>query len=169
MLHLKDSVGITKLNSRIWYLFDCKECDSQIKVRKDHFQSHQGVCRTCRHVLFTNNCKKKPFQALYNKFIKYCKRKNIEMLISYEEFVLYTSINVCHYCCGTITWTKYNTQYYGGKFNLDRKDCNGSYSLNNCVICCSFCNYLKSNKFTYEEFLLLSPALKTIMNNKNTK
>ena len=32
----------------------------------------------------------------------------------------------------------------------------------NCVVCCSFCNYIKGDLLTYEEMLTLGPALQKI-------
>ena len=45
---------------------------------------------------------------------------------------------------------------------LDRKDNTQGYLKDNCVVCCTSCNKLRSNKFTYKEFLLLAPILKQI-------
>lgn len=36
------------------------------------------------------------------------------------------------------------------------------YTIENCIPFCSQCNYTKSNRFNYEEFILLAPTLKQI-------
>ena len=48
-----------------------------------------------------------------------------------------------------------------------RKDNDIGYVKNNLVVCCWECNRLKSDRFTYKEFIKLSPILKEIMQNRN--
>ncbi len=41
-----------------------------------------------------------------------------------------------------------------------------SYKIGIFVLCCWECNRLKSDRFTYEEFLRLSPILKEIIQDR---
>ena len=52
------------------------------------------------------------------------------------------------------------------KYNLDRKDNSIGYSKNNCVVCCSTCNYIKGDKFTYELRTGTSVDLRTLYQNQ---
>jgi hypothetical protein len=48
---------------------------------------------------------------------------------------------------------KYGTR--GKSFEVDRKNPKGEYSVNNCVLCCYFCNNDKSDVFSAEQYSLL--------------
>jgi hypothetical protein len=64
----------------------------------------------------------------------------------------------CHYCggpCGV----------YG--VGLDRKDNDKGYTEENCVPCCKRCNYTKGYFFTYEDMLVLAPAIREIDRRRN--
>jgi hypothetical protein len=84
--------------------------------------------------------------------------------LTYDEYIQFTKIKNCHYCNNSIPWRPYNS---GNKkaqaYFLDRKDNDGPYSKENCVVCCTRCNRMRSNKFTYEEFILFKPILISIM------
>ena len=64
----------------------------------------------------------------------------------------------CYYC--GIKESDFVTiwgNFYGGKkrgstLEVDRKDNNRGYEIDNCVLACALCNNAKSDKFTYEEF-----------------
>ena len=54
----------------------------------------------------------------------------------------------------------------GHNFELDRKDPNGDYSIDNCVQSCYYCNNDKSNTFSYEIYINhIGPARKTMWEN----
>lgn len=59
----------------------------------------------------------------------------------------------CHYCSGKLSDTGYA---------LDRKDPKVGYTVDNCVPCCGECNFLKSDKLTYEEMLAVTILLKAM-------
>lgn len=50
----------------------------------------------------------------------------------------------CHYCGNPLPETR---------SGLDRKDNSVGYEIGNVTPCCTICNRMKSNLFTYEEFL----------------
>ena len=54
----------------------------------------------------------------------------------------------CHYCGGYSS--DWNTKSRGN--GIDRKDSNIGYVYENCVPCCSKCNFIK-NKIPYKDFL----------------
>jgi hypothetical protein len=76
-------------------------------------------------------------------YIKEAKRRSIEFQLSKEIFCDIVK-KTCHYC-GEIN----NEKQFNG---VDRIDSNKDYILENCVSCCSLCNYLK-NKFSIDIFI----------------
>jgi hypothetical protein len=106
----------------------------------------------------------RPYEGLYNILL----RKNngrgepLPVLFSYEDFLVFTGTKGCHYCGGSINWTEYNVVKSGTQaYNLDRKDPEVGYSLENCVVCCPRCNRAKSNHFTYEEWVQIGALIKS--------
>ena len=91
------------------------------------------------------------------------KDKNMDFVFSnIKEFsdFYYGQPQKCHYCgipkdkihithsqCYSISMRHCN------RFSLDRKDNIKGYSKENCVLSCLRCNNIKSNVFSYEEFL----------------
>lgn len=110
----------------------------------------RGKHQSCGCV-FEGKNRKRPFEWIYNN-LKYSRHP---VSLSYEEFVWFTEEAACHYCEEKLEWSPFSL--YRGKrirrTNLDRKDSDRGYSLDNCVACCPRCNMAKSDKFTYEEWL----------------
>jgi len=106
--------------------------------------------------------RKRPFEWVFNSMKRTANITNRECNITYEEYVEFTKIKYCHYCYKEIPWKKYFTRGYKTAYYLDRKNNNMGYIKDNCVVCCSECNFLKSNKFSYEEMIKLGVVLKEI-------
>lgn len=131
------------------YIFNCTQCNSELRVQGSFIPKHSGLCVKCAQFGL-------PFISCYNVLLKSSKNRNISLLISYNEFLTFTKINCCHYCNAKILWIKHTRHNNipnkeGRSYKLDRKDSNGPYSLNNCVVCCFRCNASKSNRYSYEE------------------
>jgi hypothetical protein len=92
-----------------------------------------------------------------------------EMKLSYDNLLEFIKINHCHYCDDIIQWIAHSTGGKKGKYNLDRKDNSLGYTKENCVVCCSACNYLKGDKFTYDEMLILGSTLKQLREERERK
>lgn len=93
------------------------------------------------------------FNHLYKNYRRNAEIRNIEFLLSKEEFKQLTENN-CNYCGNTPTknWIQKglaSTYLYNG---VDRIDNNIGYILDNCVTCCSVCNFMKG-KLSKLEFL----------------
>ena len=110
---------------------------------------------------------KRPFESLYNKLLRRAEKANLKVELSYKQFVRFCRIKTCHYCKAPLSWCKTNLQKRSGGYNLDRKDSSSGYSSKNCVACCYLCNQTKSNRFTYEEFMLLAPILQGIQRKRS--
>ncbi len=60
-------------------------------------------------------------------------------------------------------WGKfYGGETRGKKLEVDRRDNEKDYSLENCVLACSICNNAKSDKFTDKEFKEVGKSIKQI-------
>jgi len=109
---------------------------------------HKKLCKSC--VITT--LKEKIDSKVEYKYLTIksgCITRRISLEMTLEEFKNYWDMP-CHYCNGP-------RRTHG----LDRKDSKGPYSIENCVPCCSDCNYMK-NTMSYEKFI---DKLRNIANN----
>ena len=98
----------------------------------------------------------RPFEPQYNHLKRSVRhRKNPPtVLLSFEEFAEFATINECHYCGAPVSWG--NKQAY----NLDRKENSLGYTKENCVVCCARCNWAKGSKFSYSEWLAIGNTIR---------
>lgn len=156
---------ITSANSNYYvYYFNCSICNKEIKAQSSQLKRHSGKCQRCSQL-------KEPYRFIYNELKNHRNRK-VEFNLTFEEFKEIISNNNCHYCNEDLFYSEHSRNW--GKsitraHQLDRKDNLKGYNKDNVVPCCWTCNRLKSNEFTYEEFLLLSPILKIIKEQRNNK
>jgi len=118
--------------------------------------------------------KKTPPYAHYLGRIRNSARaREIGNTLSYKELLTLIPANgvgECAYCGESVLWLPYDRKQIGAVpngnratgHNLDRKDNQGGYSLANVVVCCGDCNRTRGDRFSYDEFLLLAPALREI-------
>lgn len=103
----------------------------------------------------------RPFEALYNNFVKRARYDDRSVDLSYEDFLVFARIPNCFYCGSAVTWAEYGLCRGGGwASNLDRKNNDLGYSKENCVVCCITCNRTKGNRYTFEEFVVMMTALR---------
>lgn len=100
-----------------------------------------------------------PYKRTYSKIKSSCKKRNIELKLTYEELVEFTKQKNCHYCGVGVTWVKHGKV---NRYNLDRKDNKKSYSKENCVVCCWTCNNSKGNRYSYGEWYQMTSFLRKI-------
>ena len=136
-----------KYNKHALYFCRC-DCGTERIVAAIHLRSGNSQSCDCLRV---ERVSKRPFESLYNRLV----RRNKNVTLSYEAFCTFTEHKNCHYCKTSIRWRV-------SGYNLDRKNNNLGYSLDNCVVCCGDCNRTKGDRYTYEEFMLLSPILRRI-------
>lgn len=80
--------------------------------------------------------------ARYTDCVRYAKHRNLLWDIPLEDYKVLIS-KTCEYCAGPLPETK---------VGLDRIDNSLGYTLTNVVPCCRYCNQMRSNIFTYQEF-----------------
>lgn len=104
---------------------------------------------------------RKPYEWVYNTLRK-CASKWEEFDISYDEFFKFTQVENCFYCGERIHWPlPFRDEKVSGEgYNLDRKDNNRGYTLDNVVVCCPICNRAKGNRYTFEEWRAMTTALR---------
>ncbi len=79
------------------------------------------------------------------------KKNNIEVHLTFEEFVKIRSLNICMYCKCTLAKT--------GPC-IDRMDSKKCYSVENCVPCCDSCNTVKGPWLTPTEMIMFHSILR---------
>ena len=146
------------------FTFECTDCGDDIKSQNSQLKTHSGKCRKCTQ-------RKKPYEHILNELIFSCNNKRILNIdLNYNEFIEIIKDSKCHYCDKELIFNPYtrdeNSNYVSRAYQLDRKDNGLGYSVDNVVPCCWNCNRIKSDIYTYDEFLLLSPILKEIHKNK---
>lgn len=167
MLNINNAIKVEKVkyaaSSRTVYTFICIECKKNtIRAETKYLSKHSGKCKYCAH-------KGTPYKSSYNHLKDGVRRTNLKRKkqksfnLTFEEFLSFVEIKNCHYCNNPIDWVKH-TGLGQHKYNLDRKDSNKGYSVDNCVVCCKQCNYMKGSEFTYEEFKEVTKLLDNMRN-----
>jgi len=166
MLYKENAIGRKKLvkgkNRYYLFLFKCLGCDNVLEVQSSSIKTHSGKCRRCCQL-------GEPYMFIYNELLNH-KRKDCEVNITFNEFLDIIKNNKCHYCDSELIYNEHSKVYginNSRAHQLDRKDNNVGYEKNNLVPCCWDCNRLKSDRFTYDEFIQLAPILKKIMKERN--
>ena len=165
MLRKEDAIRTQKRvkgkNRYYLHVFNCTGCGNELFIQGQSLHRHSGKCMRCGHLGV-------PYMFIYNELLNH-KRRDTEVKITFEEFLDLIKKPECHYCGVPLqykehskVWNKNNSRAH----QLDRKNNDIGYEKNNLVPCCWECNRLKSNRFTYEEFIQLSPILKKIQNDK---
>lgn len=161
MLEKENAIRIEKEvknnNRYYYYIFNCIDCGKELKIMGGSLKTHSGKCRRCTQL-------KTPYLYIYNE-LKTHRKNNIDFTLTFEEFTEKIKNNYCHYCGDILIFEKYSRNW--GESNsrshkLDRKNNELGYTNENTVCCCWDCNRLKSNRYTYEEFIQFSPILKKI-------
>ena len=113
--------------------------------------------------------KKRPFEWLFNKVLRNSRDYNRDSSLTYEQFLEFTKINRCCYCNTEIKWIPHAEKGEKTGYFLDRKDNKLGYTKDNCAVCCSDCNFIKSYRFTYEEMLKIGTIVASIHRERQNK
>lgn len=146
------------------FIFECSGCGKELNVQSSSLKTHSGKCRRCSQI-------GEPYRYIYNE-LKLHKKFNAIVELTFEEFMNVIKERKCHYCDDDVEYHEH-TRNWGvpnsRAHHLDRKNNDLGYTKDNVVTCCWECNRLKSDRFTYEEFIQLSPILKKIQIEKKRK
>ena len=116
----------------------CKDCDDTtyspnsprcFKCKLKHIKLVQ-IATQVKQSNYRRDYNKKP-KHRYSIYEKAALRRGMEFDISYDQFIEYWD-NQCHYCGQPIKG-----------IGLDRIDNKKGYTLDNIVVCCKTCNWMK--------------------------
>lgn len=110
----------------------------RVKERNDKTRLPNGECN---------------FNIIYKRYIRNAQKRNYVFDLTKEEFRILILSN-CHYCNSPPNSIE-NTKNTNGHFlynGIDRKDNEIGYVLQNCLSCCSDCNWLKGAS-SYDFFI----------------
>lgn len=144
--------------SQIKIRYKCDDCGIEKEVvaqslfsRKNsqYSKTMETICSNCANSRMKgeNNSQYKHGCNRYSEYRHNSKRRGIEFNLTSDEFKKIIS-QECHYCGGFSI--DYNPQSRGN--GIDRKDNNIGYVIDNCLPCCSKCNFIK-NSMPYSEFI----------------
>jgi len=85
-----------------------------------------------------------------------CTSNGIVLSITLEEYKLLRS-QPCHYCGHKLPITGYC---------LDRKDGTIGYTIDNCVPCCTVCNFTKHTVWSYEEYKQIAVVVSRLLDER---
>ncbi len=153
-------VPTEKGQDRLIFIFLCQKCQkNEVRIHVGtHGVTSQGIRRMQQHFGWCNSCRKcrfQPFYTAWKSLLTGAERREIPVLITFEDFLVFTKIPNCHYCLTLIPW---QPRHVAACF-LDRKENKRGYEQGNLVVCCSMCNQIKGARLTYEEMLILQPSL----------
>lgn len=156
-IKLSHKLEINK-NKKYFYFY-CPDCGKDFKVERNNLYTRKtNKCISCSSLIGLKKVNVKPLhQAIYTKLINSAKKKNIFCSLSFKEFLKFTKIKRCTYCKSEIEWSSSSDRY-----NLDRMINEKGYVFTNLTVCCWNCNNTKSNRFSHEEFIMLSKGLQKI-------
>lgn len=140
---------------------ECKCTCGEKSITTAYYARQGRKCITCGSKERALKRRLRPFEYKYNRLVRENKDRQI-VDITYEEYLTFTG-KECHYCNAELNWDEYTDKYKGNNcyaYNLDRKDSNKHYTKDNCVPCCYRCNKGKFNNFSYEEWVIMTNALK---------
>jgi 5-methylcytosine-specific restriction endonuclease McrA len=156
-------------NKKKTYYVENKE---KIKSRQEsRREKKKEEIKTYNAVYYAENKEKlKAVAATWQRTIK-GKHSRIKIRLKKEcvplsdplwDFNYYSKIienNECHYCGGPLPQAGHG---------LDRKE-NTKHTADNIVPCCRDCNTIKSNRFSFEEMMMVAPALKQIRSQREER
>src|SRR5208337_2489516 len=98
---LRREVRGSKGRQRAGWIFLCQRCGKGMWVLSFYLkQDRTGLCKSCAA---SERCHQglwslRPFEALYKGVVRSAAKRNIRLILTYEEFLCFTNIKACHYC-----------------------------------------------------------------------
>ena len=131
--------------TKIWknYRARQREKDEKAYLHKNSEYAKQWRMKNPKAVQAQYEKTKESRQRQYSIYIQSAKFRNIEFSFDFDTYCTIVD-NPCHYC-GDMNEKR-------GFHGIDRKDSQRGYCLENCIACCSMCNYMK-NSLTEITFL----------------
>lgn len=138
------------------YLCFC-ECGQKKVVKSANLRNGSTLSCGCLHRERVSAARRGvPFGVTYKQLIRSASKRGYEVQVTFGEFLEFTKLLSCHYCAAPIPWRPHCSEAYF----LDRKDNNIGYLRDNLVVCCPRCNHAKGDRFTYDEWVCMTSALR---------
>jgi len=162
----KDNCAPSVFKRRLGLCRDCKKKESsdwneKNKTRRkeiaNKYRQQNGTVVTQAARAYHRSFKGK-HKALVSKI----RREGIpsnDPILNLNFYIELIRDNECHYCLGSLNPTSHS---------LDAMDNKVGHRCFNVVPCCRSCNQKKMNDMTYEEMMLLAPALREIRRRRET-
>lgn len=134
----------------IYFKTQCTKCD-KITIRlfnKVQWNTTNG-CKSCTYNTSFDNAS---FNYIHKVYKDGAKSRNIEWNITNDQFLSLIKQD-CYYCGKPPEIRKHDYSANKEKFNgIDRINSSDSYTFDNCVTCCTMCNYMKQS-YSQDDFL----------------
>lgn len=128
------------------------QCDCGVKKSVNHHSLLKGSSTSCgclkkESVIARSTRKEAAFNRVFRSYTNRCYQYNIEFNLSADYFFIITQKN-CYYCNSepqriSKAWSENTPKFtYNG---IDRIDNSIGYTEENCVPCCTSCNYAKAS------------------------
>lgn len=154
MLDKSEAIRVEKKGSTNTYIFICKNCPSEIRAQTSFLKKHTGHCRKCS----VESRRKDPLKRTYERMkLNNSRKRNLNFDLTFEEFKFISQVSSCCYCGQDVKWDVRGQSF--DKYNLDRKDNNRGYIIDNVAVCCTECNTMKRDFYSFEEFQLIRRLL----------
>lgn len=126
-----------------------------VKKRDQYKTTLESSCKLCQRPKRkqTKKAWEKTDKGRFGHLKNNAKRRNITLELTLEEFLFIIKNGKCQYCEGDIG-------EIGSR--IDRIDSKLGYTKDNCVPCCKECNWMKSNIWSYSEFLEIGKIVKLL-------
>lgn len=132
----------------------CNRCHKTKHIEDFSIRKKDGltepICKSCQ--VIRNRSYSRTIQGRLTWSRYAAKKRNLQWELTDEDYGDLI-IKPCEYCGSDL-----NPSGCG----LDRKCNDIGYCKDNVVPCCKICNVVKNDFFTYEEMLILAPALRSI-------
>lgn len=131
-----------------------KTCSKCLVLKKESdfgkTSSVLGLCNICKPCMAERQrlyrlanlerikIKKRSIKSRFTEYLSGSRKRSLVFELTFEEFE-YLVTSKCHYC---------GQDGHG----VDRKDNSIGYTLENCLPCCSMCNFMKQD-YTYEDYI----------------
>ena len=150
------------LDGHLMWLCKC-DCGNEIITRGESLRNKYTQSCGCYH---KRQIQKRPYEWVFRLLLRSAKSTKRFCNLIYEDILDFTKYTRCQYCKCEIKWESHQTPECSVAYYIDRKDNNIGYIKENCIVCCSDCNRIKSNKFTYEEMVKLGNVIGEIRNSR---
>ena len=162
---VRNFIRKTSIKRKNEWLWECKcDCGKTFTCRENKLLNRRG-CQSCTNKITQRDValkKKNGIEhiGLKNRLLKDYKsgavKRGKQFELTFEQFINIVEQD-CYYCGAKPVVHQYEIQYMQTKLKpwahngIDRIDSNKGYTIDNCVPCCSKCNYAK-HTMSVDEF-----------------